>query len=176
MAFDDGGEGLAWAGWQRRRSWSRCRACRRRPWELGISSVAADSSTTVTWYPCRLAAGTSTRCLPRRLALWRESRQQAAQHGGPTPPAPGDAAGSATATYGNWPRRRRRTGGPPPRRWSPPRLACVPSGRAGGQAGQFGAVALALSHFCSILPKCQTATSSGWALYVGNFRIPKYWE
>src|SRR5215470_13894882 len=36
------------------------------------------------------------------------------------------------------------------------RLACLPCGGARGQAGQYGAAALAVSHFCSILPKCQT--------------------
>ncbi len=61
--------------------------------------------------------GARTRCLPRRPAPWREGPAAGGAAGRSTPPAPGDAAGSAAARCRNWPRRRPRTGGSPPRCW-----------------------------------------------------------
>ena len=63
--------------------------------------------------PAGQQAGARTRCLPRRPAPWREGPAAGGAARRSTPPAPGDAADSATARCGNWPRRRLRTGGPP---------------------------------------------------------------
>src|SRR5215472_15977870 len=85
-AFDDGVEGLAWAGWQRRRWWCRCRA-RGGPLEVRICGIATDKSTAVTCHPCRASSRRQgPGACPRRPALWREGWQQPVQHGGPTPP------------------------------------------------------------------------------------------